>query len=312
MNKETNAYMLLQKKAILNILIGDTSFGELDYKTKAGNNISISMPYLSGPSLCEISQKFGLGVSYSWNGGAQSRWQYMNDLIEHCIDNNNISNLLAFIFSKKQFEEKLSGLTAVEVDETYLIILESVIEHINGELLFGGNELVCVNGKYIIHRLGETIKISAPAVKTIDRQYIFDLSERAMKDISEDNLDSALTKARTLLEEVFCYVIEKRGETPSESGDISKLYKQVKDLYHMHPNDEMDIRFKMLLSGLEKILTAIKEMRNKDSDSHGVGARRIQIADYHARLFVNSAMTMSDFILSVAENALKKEQSPKM
>ena len=86
MNKEADAYKLLKKKAILNILIGDISFGELDYKTKAGNNISISMPYLSGPSLCEISQKFGLGVSYSWNGGARSRWQYMNDLIEHCID----------------------------------------------------------------------------------------------------------------------------------------------------------------------------------------------------------------------------------
>lgn len=40
-------------------------------------------------------------------------------------------------------------------------------------------------------------------------------------------------------------------------------------------------------------------MRNKDSDAHGVGANRISIDEYHARLFVNSAMTMADFILSV-------------
>ena len=37
---------------------------------------------------------------------------------------------------------------------------------------------------------------------------------------------------------------------------------------------------------------------NKDSDAHGVGANRISIEEHHARLFVNSAMTMADFILS--------------
>ena len=265
------------------------------------------MPYLSGPSLCQISQKFGLGISYSWEGGSKSRWQYMQDLIGHCINNNNISNLLFFVFSKGQFSEKLSGLTEIEVEKTYKIITSSILEHINGELSFGGNELVCVQGKYLINKKGDSITVNTPAIKVIDRHYIIDLSERAMNDITERNFDSAITKSRTLLEEVFCFVIEKKGEKPSDSGDINKLYKQVKDLYNMHPKDDMDIRFKMLLSGLEKILTAIKEMRNKDSDAHGVGAKRIQIADYHARLFVNSSMTMSDFILSVSENALSKK-----
>ena len=71
----------------------------------------------------------------------------------------------------------------------------------------------------------------------------------------------------------------------------------------MHPEQGMDKRIKELLSGLEKILTAISEMRNKNSDSHGVGSKRIMISDYHTRLMVNSAMTMSEFILSVKENS---------
>lgn len=307
MNKTRSLFELLKKREILDILIGDISFGELELKNKSGKNITISLPYLSGPSLCQISQKFGLGISYSWEGGSKSRWQYMQDLIGHCINNNNISNLLFFVFSKGQFSEKLSGLTEIEVEKTYKIITSSILEHINGELSFGGNELVCVQGKYLINKKGDSIIVNTPAIKVIDRHYIIDLSERAMNDITEGNFDSAITKSRTLLEEVFCFVIEKKGEKPSDSGDINKLYKQVKDLYNMHPNDDMDIRFKMLLSGFEKILTAIKEMRNKDSDAHGVGAKRIQIADYHARLFVNSSMTMSDFILSVSENALSKK-----
>lgn len=50
---------------------------------------------------------------------------------------------------------------------------------------------------------------------------------------------------------------------------------------------------------MNNIVSAIAEMRNKDSDAHGVGASRIAIDEHNARLFVNSAMTMADFILSV-------------
>ena len=109
------------------------------------------------------------------------------------------------------------------------------------------------------------------------------------------------TKCRTLLEEVFCYVVERKGEEPSQKGDIKRLYKQVKDLYNMHADSGMDRRINELLSGLEKIIDAIAEMRNVNSDAHGVGQRRKSISEHHARLFVNSAMTMADFILSVAE-----------
>ena len=101
--------------------------------------------------------------------------------------------------------------------------------------------------------------------------------------------------------------MRKKGETLSESGDIGKLYGQVKTLYNMHQSKDIDKRINGLLSGLEKILSAIAEMRNKSSDSHGVGAKRITIADHHARLFVNSAMTMADFVLSVCEKQTQNE-----
>ena len=122
-----------------------------------------------------------------------------------------------------------------------------------------------------------------------------------MKNVTEGCFDSAITKSRTLLEEVFCYVIEKKGEVPFESGEIGKLYSQVKSLYNIHQNKDMDKRINGLLSGLEKIPNAIAEMRNKGSDSHGGGIKRINIAEHHARLFVNGAMTMADFVLAVSE-----------
>lgn len=302
MQHEKSKYELLREKNILAILDGDTDFGFLEINGE-NSNIKVSMPYLSGPMLCDMSNKFGLPVTYAWNGGAQSRWAYMDDLLAHCIQNGHESDLLSFLFSKGQFTEKLRGQTSETIDYAYSHIVKAIINQINGILYFSGNELVQTGSVFVIQKIGTTISVAAPSVTAIDRRYITDISERAMKDISDGNYDSAITKSRTLVEEVFCYVIEKKGVEPSESGDMGKLYNQVKQIYNMHQDKDVDKRINGLLSGLEKILSAIAEMRNKASDSHGVGAKRINISDYHARLFVNSAMTMADFVLAVSENA---------
>lgn len=302
MQHEKSKYELLREKNILAILDGDTDFGFLEINGE-NSNIKVSMPYLSGPMLCDMSNKFGLPVTYAWNGGAQSRWAYMDDLLAHCIQNGHESDLLSFLFSKGQFTEKLRGQTPETIDYAYSHIVKAIINQINGILYFSGNELVQTGSVFVIQKIGTTISVAAPSVTAIDRRYITDISERAMKDISDGNYDSAITKSRTLVEEVFCYVIEKKDVEPSESGDMGKLYNQVKQIYNMHQDKDVDKRINGLLSGLEKILSAIAKMRNKASDSHGVGAKRINISDYHARLFVNSAMTMADFVLAVSENA---------
>ena len=303
MNTKRNLYELLRVKNILGILDGDINFGQIE--TDSDKTIPISMPYLSGPTLCDISNRFGLAAEYGWNGGSLSRWAYLDNLIAHCIEKNTVSDLLAFLFSKEQFIQKLNGFTPEVIENAYATIVSTIISQINGALYFGGNELIQVNNTYIIHPIDSPISVVVPTIKTIDRQYISDLSNRAMKDVNEGNFDSAITKSRTLLEETFCYVIEKKGDTPSDSGDIGKLYNQVKQLYNMHQDKNMDKRINGLLSGLEKILSAIAEMRNVVSDSHGVGAKRISIAEHHAKLFVNAAMIMADFILSVEETAAK-------
>lgn len=297
-----NKFELLRIKSILAILDGDTDFGELNIDDN-DRKIRITMPYLSGPMICELSTKFGFSQSYGWSGVAKSRWDYLDSLLKYSIDNGRESELLGLLFSKSQFANTLKGLSSTAIESTYNQILKSVIDGINGELYFGGNELVQVGNIFVIKEIGKTITVSTPVVNQIDRDYISDLSNRAMEDVENEHYDSAITKSRTLIEEVFCYVIEQKNETPSESGNIGKLYKQVKDLYNMHGDKNIDVRINILLSGLEKILSSISEMRNKDSDSHGVGSKRINISEHHARLFVNSAMTMADFILSVAENS---------
>lgn len=298
MGKNINKFELLRDKKIISILDGDTNFGEFEPED-GSDTIKISMPYLNGSKLCEISNTFGLPATYARNGGAQSRWKYLDDLLIHCVENNKVSDLLGFLFSKGQFVDKLNGHSAETIDNAFTQIINTIIEQINGVLYFGGNELVRIGKHFLVRSINSSISVEALAINGIDREYIKSISERAMQDVINGNYDSAITKSRTLLEEVFCHVIERKNVEPSDSGDIKKLYNQVKQLYNMHQDKNVDKRINMLLSGLEKILSAIAEMRNEGSDSHGVGARRINISEHHTRLFVNSAMIMGDFILEV-------------
>lgn len=299
LNKQKDSpYELLRTKEIIAILDGDTKYGK--YEFNDGTELQIMMPYLSGPDLCGVSTLFGLPATYSWGGVNLSRWQYLDNLMIHCIEENRCSDLLAYLFDKKQFSKMLSGHEVDDINAAYDHITKSIIQEINGVLFFGGNELAIVGKQFIVKPIGSTVTVEVPKIKTIDREYIKGISTRALDDVEQKNYDSAITKSRTLLEETFCYVIELKNETPSDSGDMAKLYKQVRTLYNMHTDANTDRRINTLLSGLNSIVSAIAEMRNKDSDAHGVGANRISIDEHHARLFVNSAMTMADFILSVA------------
>lgn len=301
---EKNSFELLRNKEIIAILDGDTDFGEQRFND-CEVPVKIAMPNLSGTDLCAISTLFGLPETHSRSGGALSRWKYLDNLLAYCIKEKKAPDLLTHLFAKDKFAKSLKGFSPDNIDKAYTLIVQKVLEKINSLLYFGGHELSVVDKSYYIKKIGAVITVEAPTVNIIDRSYIKDLSDRANKDIDENNYDSAITKARTILEETFCYVIEKKGETPFENGDIGKLYGQVKGLYNMHADKGLDKRINTLLSGLEKIISAIAEMRNKESDSHGVGNKRIGISDYHTRLFVNSSVAMADFILSVYLNDTK-------
>ena len=198
---------------------------------------------------------------------------------------------------------------AFDIDSYYQRIIEQSKEFLSKS---GGCELPPHMDKIELYykipifskRDKKKIVVESPKVKEINHEYIKSISVRAMEDVQQNHFDSAITKSRTLLEEVFCLVIERKSQTPITSGNIGQLYKQVRGLYNMHSDDATDQRIKKLLSGLSIIIDSISEMRNKDSDAHGVGANRIGIYEHHARLFVNAAMIMADFILSV-ENRTK-------
>ncbi|TYZ29456.1 abortive infection family protein [Selenomonas caprae] len=297
-------YTLLNRRTIIDIFIGDEKLGK--HVLSNGNTLDISMPYLSGPQICTLAQELGCPLEYAWNGGGMSRWQYFKTVLEYCIDHQKCVLLLTRLFQRGQFTKILEECTIDEVDNVYELCVNRVLKIINDELRLGGNALQFVNGRCELHPIHEDVPVYVPLIKTISYEEIANLSEQAMKCIERGDFQSALTKSRTILEDTFAYVIRQKGEEPGNKGDIKNLYMQVKDLYGMHADKDMDRRINVLLSGLEKIVDGIRDMRNEYGDAHGKGLPKLKVERHHARLCVNSATAMAEFILSVYMKATKR------
>lgn len=281
---------VLLSKDVYAILDGDADF-PISVDEQA------NMPYLSGPVLARMTQSFGVPLTY----GNYSRWQYVEEMLKRAIERNKLNDFLAMFFNGPAFVDHLKNIPGEEFRSRHDSIVAGAVSQINKMLFLGGNELRNIGEHYQVVPIGDHAQITTPKLKVIDRDYVRMMSKRAMADVEDDRLDSAVSQSQTLLEEVFCFAIEERGDTPNESGDIGKLFNQVKTLYNMHSSANTDRRINNLIAGLNKIVGSIAEMRNKNSDAHGVGLKRIGISDYHARLVVNASTTVAEFIVSVVD-----------
>lgn len=280
---------LLRNREIIDILIGDSIVYE-NYR----------MPYYSGPQLCELSTLFGLPVSYVWGGTNKSRWQYMDALLSYTIKTNKIFALFSYIFDFARFKSLNITGNSGQIKSTYHNIVEGALSKINGILLFSNHELILSNKQFVLHPIGENIVIPTPKVSIVTYQYIQELPERIKNDIENKDYDSVVTKSRTLLEEVFIYIIEKLTKERYQSdGNLTKIYAEAKGLLGISQKKEWDKRINDLLSGINKIVDAIGNMRNMNSDAHGAGSNRIAIKEREAHLIASSAMMVSEYILSI-------------
>lgn len=290
MDKDWN---LLKDREIIDLMIGDS-------KIKNDIFIDYKMPYMRGIDICNFGKEIGIDVSY-WDKGKLSRWMYMEKVIDNVIKEKKVSLFFKELLNLKRFR----GIGEIDhyksANELYWESINNFMVKIN-EILFFEKCHIEYNLEtwlFVLVDDEEESIIESESIDKIDKQYIKRLKNEILNAIKNADYESCITKSRTLLEEIMIYGIEKKNELVEVKGNINKLYSQFKTLYDMHQSKNMDKRINNLLSGFEKIITSISSMRDENSDSHGVGDKRINIEKHHASLFANSAITMSDFLLSV-------------
>ena len=85
----------------------------------------------------------------------------------------------------------------------------------------------------------------------------------------------------------------------ADEGDIRALYKGVKAPLHLAPKDELlEVHLETVLDGFQKLVSGLYTIPNKASDRQD---RRYHPAPHHAKLVVNAAFALGDFLYDTYE-----------
>lgn len=162
------------------------------------------------------------------------------------------------------------------------------------------------NGRFVAEALKAAV-VHAPTLVQLTEESIQEQVEKARQKIANGDSAGAIANAYTLVEEFLKQLLRKTGTTFNESeGDIRALYKIVCTPLHLDPKGEsLENYLKAILEGLQRQIGGLFEVANKASDRH---ARRYNPAPHHARLAVNAAFTLCEFLLESLAYQQKKEQ----
>lgn len=109
--------------------------------------------------------------------------------------------------------------------------------------------------------------------------------------------EGAITAARTLLEEVCKHILDDAGEKLHDKWDLPKLYSETSKRMSLSPSQHTEDIFKRILGGCQSVVENLGGLRNKVSDAHGGGRRRVRPSERHAALAVNLAGSMAMFLI---------------
>lgn len=140
--------------------------------------------------------------------------------------------------------------------------------------------------------------VSTNQLDKIDIKYIDEQISKCHSKIREADFDGAITNSRTLVESVCIFVIKDSGKDYDDDGNLNKLYKKTAEILNMNPANYNEDFLKQICSGFFSIVNGLSNMRNELGDAHGKSKDVKYRADIrHALLAVNSAKTISDFII---------------
>lgn len=163
-------------------------------------------------------------------------------------------------------------------------------------------------GRFVSEKLQVSL-LSVNALIALTEESISEHIEKARAKSQSGDHAGAIANAYTLVEG-FLKKLLQQTSTPfkADEGDIRELYKLVAKPLNLNPSGEaLESYLKSILQGLKNLVSGLYEIANKASDRH---ARRYNPAKHHAKLAVNAAFTLCEFLLESHEyqQALKRKK----
>lgn len=140
------------------------------------------------------------------------------------------------------------------------------------------------------------LSLDTPSLVALSHESISEHVEKAQAKIAAGDAAGAITNAYSLVEAFLKEILRQTNSSFKENeGDIRSLYNSVADTLNLNPKGEhLESHLKSILQGLKSLVVGLYEVANKASDRH---ARRYNPAPHHAKLAVNTALTLCEFLL---------------
>jgi hypothetical protein len=256
------------------------------------------LPYQGGRDLVKFFNELESNDIYDSSFG--SRGDYTDVKLRQLNSVQEFSNLINSL---------LSPIYKLEHDYDY----KAVLDYLNPYLQFEDLEIYSFKGKhgteYAVRLLSVNQVEFNPKEKMhhpLSHEYITEQVEKCDAKMSQFDYAGAITNARTLVEEVLKAIQTNLDSSPKETGgDLLKLYKEIQKLLNLDPASQPSDALKQILSGFISIVNGLSTLRNNSSDGH---ARTFNPKPHHAKLAVNAAKTLGDFLFEKYEHQKKTEK----
>lgn len=241
-------------------------------------------PYMTGNNLVLFFNKYGFNDIYEQ--GFPSREKYTEDKLRELNGDDKIRLIIEEIVDPRRYYNL--GLT-----------VEEAVKQINGFLKYDKYTLIEDSGYYKIRNENGNL-VDAKTSKSINHDFISEQINKCVRKIEGEDYNGAITNARSLVEAIFIEIIERNELTEFKNdGDFDNLWKKVKKVMKLEINKEtMPDYVIQILSGLDTSVKGLAGLSNNAADRH---ANKFRTRKHHAKLAVNLAMTLSDFLLDSLE-----------
>lgn len=243
-------------------------------------------PYRSGPELVRFFNE--LGANDVYGSGFPSRWYYAESKIRELNDTSILAKAMESVLDPRDyFDTKFA--------------IETVVQRLNDYLKYDGYELIKHGSTYKVRELGAAVvslEVPSEGFTRISHAFIEDQIRKCDLKVFEGDFAGAITNARSLLEAVLLDIEQELTHQPvAYDGDLTRLWRRVQSLLSLDPSrKDIADALRQVLGGLASIVSGVATLRNKMSDAH---ATSYMASKRHAKLAVNAAKTLADFVIEV-------------
>jgi hypothetical protein len=245
-------------------------------------------PYLSGPKLVDFYNECGFDDVYG--EGFPSRWKYSTEKIVESNGTPRLKNILEEYVDPRRY-----GGNEELVDE--------LVTEINMLIKYDGFALI---KKGHIHKIADVQGnfIEPETVSAIGHEFVSEQIEKCQQKISTDDFNGAITNARTLCEAVLIHIIETVDNAEIKNdGNVINLWTRAKKALRLDlKKEEIPEYVFQILLGLDTTVNGLAAISNNAGDRH---ANKFKTKRHHAKLAVNSTMTLCDFLIDVLNERKK-------